>query len=64
MPNSRNWGNPFYGDGKFIIANYSSEGIDGYATSRFAYSTDGTTWNTGTLPASSGWWGSCVGEVD
>lgn len=38
--------------------------VIGYGSDQYIYSTDGTTWNTGTLPASSGWWGSCVGEVD
>lgn len=38
--------------------------VIGYGSNQYIYSTDGTTWNTGTLPASSGWWGSCVGEVD
>ena len=38
--------------------------VIGYGSNQYIYSTDGTTWSTGTLPASSGWWGSCVGEVD
>ena len=37
--------------------------VIGYGSDQYIYSTDGTTWSTGTLPASSGWWGSCVGEV-
>lgn len=37
--------------------------VIGYGSDQYIYSTDGTTWTTGTLPASSGWWGSCVGEV-
>lgn len=35
-----------------------------YGSDKYIYSTDGSTWTEGTLPASSGWWGSCVGEVD
>lgn len=54
MPNSRNWGHPFYGDGKFIIADYSSEGIGGYATSHFAYSTDGINWTESTIRHNTG----------
>lgn len=37
--------------------------VIGNASDQYIYSTDGTTWNTGTLPVSSNWYGSCVGEV-